>query len=83
MELVGGKEWSFEALAVPQMGHVPSTEIDNPITMDNFLSSACRRCEGVRSATLMFDFRGAESAEVQDLDSDFWSSGSILGKSGS
>ena len=56
MELVGGKEWSFEALAVPHIGHVPSTEIDNPITMDNFLSSACRRCEGVRSATLMFDF---------------------------
>ncbi|CAE7418696.1 unnamed protein product [Symbiodinium microadriaticum] len=55
MELVGGKEWSFEALAVPQMGHVASTEIDNPITMDNFLSSACRRCE-VRTATLMFDF---------------------------
>ena len=35
MELVGGREWSFEALAVPQMGHVPATEIENPITMEN------------------------------------------------
>ena len=40
MELVGAKEWSFEALAVSQLGHVPSTEIDDPITMDNFLASA-------------------------------------------
>ena len=56
MELVGAKEWSFEALAVPQMGHVPSTEIENPITMENFLSSACRRCDGIRTTTLMFDF---------------------------
>ena len=39
MELVGGREWSFEALAVPQMGHVPSTEIENPITMEDFLST--------------------------------------------
>ena len=56
MELVGGKEWSFEALAVPQMGHVPSTDINKPITMENFLSNACRRCDGIRTATLMFDF---------------------------
>ena len=56
MELVGGKEWSFEALVVPQMGHVPSAEIENPITMEDFLSSACRRCDGIRTATLMFDF---------------------------
>ncbi|CAE7706170.1 unnamed protein product [Symbiodinium necroappetens] len=56
MELVGGREWSFEALAVLQMGHVPSTEIENPITMENFLSSACRRCDGIQTATLMFDF---------------------------
>ena len=56
MELVRGREWSFEALAVPQMGHVPSTEIENPITMENFLSSACRRCDGIRTTTLMFDF---------------------------
>ena len=54
---MGGKEWRFEALAVPQMGHVLSTEIDDPITMEQFLSSTCRRCDGIRNTILMFDVR--------------------------
>ena len=55
MRLVGGKEWNFESLTVPQMGLLSATEITNPISLEDFLAAACRRCDHVKTTTLLFD----------------------------
>ena len=55
IEKVGGKEWHYESLALPQTGHMPIGDIEEAITLDQFLSAACRRCDGVKTTTLILD----------------------------
>ena len=55
MEKVAGREWHYEALSLPQVGHLPISEIAEPITIEQFLQAACRRCDHVKSTTILFD----------------------------
>ena len=55
METVGGKEWNFETLAVPQIGHLHAADITDPISLEDFMSAAFRRCDAAKSTTLLFD----------------------------
>ena len=50
---VSGKEWQFQSLPLPQIGHL--TDIEDAISLQQFLSASCRRCDGVKSTTLIFD----------------------------
>ena len=55
MEKVAGREWHYEALSLPQVGHLPISEIAEPITIEQFHQAACRRCDHVKSTTILFD----------------------------
>ena len=55
MEKVAGREWHYEALSLPLVGHLPISEIAEPITIEQFLQAACRRCDHVKSTTILFD----------------------------
>ena len=48
-----GKEWQFQALPLPQVGHL--SDIEDAITLQQFLSASCRRCDGVKNTTMIFD----------------------------
>ncbi|CAE7375377.1 unnamed protein product [Symbiodinium sp. CCMP2592] len=50
---VAGKEWQFQSLPLPQIGHL--SDIDDAISLQQFLSASCRRCDGVKTTTLIFD----------------------------
>ena len=55
MEKVAGREWHYEALSLPLVGHLPISEIAEPITIEQFLQAACHRCDHVKSTTILFD----------------------------
>ena len=40
---VGRKEWQFQSLPLPQVGHL--SDIEDAITLEQFLSASCRRCD--------------------------------------
>ena len=39
MEKVSGKEWHYEPLALPQVGHMPISDIVEPITLFKLLAA--------------------------------------------
>eukprot|EP00439_Symbiodinium_sp_Y106_P004773 s5813_g1.t1 len=55
MENVSGKEWHYESLALPQVGHMSLPDIAEPITLEEFLQAACHRCDNVKSTATLFD----------------------------
>ena len=55
MQRVGGKEWNYDSLAVPQCGLVKAEDIEEPICLQQFLAEACRRTEGTKVTTVIFD----------------------------
>ena len=55
MQRVGGKEWNYDSLAVPQRGLVKAEEIEEPISLRQFLAEACRRTDGGKVTTMIFD----------------------------
>ena len=44
---------AVQSLPLPQIGHL--TDIEDAISLQQFLSASCRRCDGVKSTTLIFD----------------------------
>ena len=52
---VGGKEWNYDSLAVPQCGVVKAEDLEEPITLHQFLQEACRRPDEAKVTTLLFD----------------------------
>ena len=52
---VGGKEWKNDSLAVPQCGMVKAEDLEEPITLHQFLEGAGRRPDEAKVTTLLFD----------------------------
>ncbi|CAE6920958.1 unnamed protein product [Symbiodinium sp. CCMP2592] len=52
---VGGKDWNYDSLAVPQCGMVKAEDLEEPITLQQFLQEACRRPDEAKVTTLLFD----------------------------
>ena len=66
---VGGKEWTFEALARPRSRHLRGDDLQNAVSMQAFISDVCRKPQCVKSTTHMFDFYFgvAEFGGIKDL----------------
>ena len=71
---VGGKEWSYEALARPRSGHLRAADIESSITLQDFLSDVCRKPEQVKTTTLIFDFHSKvpEFGGLRDMPEKLW-----------
>ena len=55
MNLYGGNQWSFDQLAVPRKTVKSSTDLENPITLETFMEEVCRRPDGMKTVTMLFD----------------------------
>ena len=55
MRAYGGSEWSLNVNPLPQCGHKNSGDIEDPITLTDFLQGACRSPVSVKTVTILFE----------------------------
>ena len=54
-----GSEWVYDVGAVPQCGDIAAEEIDDPISLSDFVRGALRSPHGVKSATTIISYHSS------------------------